>query len=247
MMPIHSVRMIPVLPRSVEEPMSNLPALLVALLLMGWPAALHSEVITRLPTSEKVVAFTFDACETRTPSFFDPVILDFLKRQRVPATFFVSGRFASRNREVLEDLRRWEIFEVENHSLSHVQHMERLSEEAFRREVLESEAILWEMTGIKPVFFRFPAGNYNAAALRAVESMGYRVVHWTFPSGDPDRRIGVERLSRWVLDRTRPGSILIFHVNGRGYHTGEALPRIVEGLRGRGYRFVTLREALGSE
>lgn len=223
------------------------PLLAAALLLLTLPIAAAAEVITSLPTSEKVVALTFDACETTTPSFFDSRILDFLQQRRIPATFFVSGKFAKRNRAALEDLGRWGLFEVENHSLSHVQHMENLSEEQVRREVLECEAILRDATGVKPIFFRFPAGNYRASTLRAVESMGYRVVHWSFPSGDPDKRVGADRLSRWVLDRTRSGSILIFHINGRGYHTGEALPRIVDELQRRGYRFVTLREILGAE
>lgn len=210
------------------------------------PVSGQAEVITRLPTSEKVVALTFDACETTTPSFFDRTILDYLLRERMPSTFFVSGKFARRNQAALQDLARADFIEVENHSLSHRQHMEKLDEQEVRREILENEAIILEATGIKPAFFRFPGGNYNAATLRQVESFGYRVVHWSFASGDPDRHAGAGHLKRWVLERTRPGSILIFHINGRGYHTGEALPDIVDELRRRGYRFVTLKEALGS-
>ena len=47
-----------------------------------------------------------------------------------------------------------------------------------------------------------------------------------------------------MLSETRPGSILIFHINGRGWSTGEALPHIVEELKRRGYRFTTLQQAL---
>jgi len=218
----------------------------VAFVFMVVPVCAPGEVITRLPTSEKVLALTFDACETKTPSYFDRSIQDYLVRERIPATLFISGKFAVRNRDSLQELARFDFLEVENHSLSHFQHMEKLGEEQVRREVLENEAILQEITGTKPVFFRFPAGNTNDSTLRRVESMGYRVVHWSFPSGDPDRRAGSTHLTRWVLERTRPGSILIFHINGRGYHTGEALPGIVEELRRRGYRFVRLKDALGA-
>ncbi|MHC1745359.1 MAG: polysaccharide deacetylase family protein [Syntrophobacteraceae bacterium] len=228
------------MPRHVRK------ALAAVLLWIVVPVSGHCEVITRLPTSERVVALTFDACETMTPSYFDRTILDYLLREQIPATLFVSGKFAKRNQSVLHDLARVESFEVENHSLSHSQHMEKLDEATVRREVLENEAILLEATGVKPLFFRFPAGSYNSATLRLVESLGYRVVHWSFASGDPNRHTGASQLTRWVLDRVRPGSILIFHINGRGYHTGEALPRIVEELRQRGYRFVTLKESLGA-
>ncbi len=227
----------------MHRPIRQILAAILVLIVV--PARSRSEVITRLPTLEKVVALTFDACETTTPSYFDRAILDYLLREHIPATLFVSGKFAKRNQGALQELARVELLEVENHSLSHRQHMERLNEMEVRREVLDNEAILREATGVKPVFFRFPAGNFNAATLQLVESLGYRVVHWSFASGDPDRHAGSAHLTRWVLDRARPGSILIFHINGRGYHTGEALPHIVDGLRQRGYRFVTLREGLG--
>jgi peptidoglycan/xylan/chitin deacetylase (PgdA/CDA1 family) len=46
------------------------------------------------------------------------------------------------------------------------------------------------------------------------------------------------------VSRTRPGGILIFHVNRRAPATGPALPAILAGLRAKGYRFVSLEEAL---
>ena len=49
-----------------------------------------------------------------------------------------------------------------------------------------------------------------------------------------------------TLAGTRPGDILIFHINGRGWHTAEALPRMIEGLSAAGYRFVLLRDYLKS-
>jgi peptidoglycan-N-acetylglucosamine deacetylase len=69
-------------------------------------------------------------------------------------------------------------------------------------------------------------------------------VHWTFPSGDPDKKVSAAKLTSWVLAKTRPGGILIFHINGRGYQTGSALPTIVKSLQDRGYRFVKLEEML---
>lgn len=201
-----------------------------------------AEVVTRLPGP--AVALTFDACETRTPSFFDTRILDYLVENRLPFTVFVSGNFAVRNRAALAELARHPYVTIGNHSMHHVQHLERLSPEALRREVREAEAVITEITGRLPRFFRFPAGNYDAAALALVEGLGYRVVHWTFPSGDPDKTISARRLADTVLARTRTGDILIFHVNGRGYGTAEALPEIVAGLTAKGMSFVTLDAGL---
>ena len=48
------------------------------------------------------------------------------------------------------------------------------------------------------------------------------------------------------MSRARPGSIIIAHANGRGYHTAEALPRAIAGLKAKGYEFVTVSELLAA-
>jgi peptidoglycan/xylan/chitin deacetylase (PgdA/CDA1 family) len=71
-------------------------------------------------------------------------------------------------------------------------------------------------------------------------------VHWRWAEGDPAPEVDADRLVAQTLRRTRPGDILIFHVNGRGWHTAEALPRIVDGLEARGFRFVTVPQGLAA-
>ncbi len=212
--------------------------ILPAALLFAVPG--RAAVVERLPTSDRVVALTFDACETTTPSFFDEPALSVLREEKVPFTLFLSGAFARRNEARVRELAKDPLVGFGNHSLSHRQHMQRLSPAEVEREVRENEALLEGMTGRKPMIFRFPAGNYDQRVLRQVEGMGYRVVHWDFPSGDADPAVTPERLTAWVLEKARPGSILIFHLNGRGYSTAKALPGILRGLREKGYSFVAL-------
>ncbi len=196
-----------------------------------------SGVIKRINTKKKVVFITLDACETRTPSYLDKRITDYLVKERIPFTLFVSGKFLLRNERVLRELYRTGLVSIQNHSYSHFLHMERLPRERIIWEVKQTEKLIMRITGKKPNLFRFPAGNYDGKTLKIVESLGYKVVHWSFESGDPDPRITPERLTRWVIRNVKPGSILIFHVNGRGYATPYALPRIVKALRRMGYSF----------
>jgi hypothetical protein len=51
-------------------------------------------------------------------------------------------------------------------------------------------------------------------------------------------------MSEVVLKDVKPGSIVLFHANGRGWNTPEALPNIVNQLKARGYQFVTVSELL---
>lgn len=202
------------------------------------------EIITRLPTNEKVVSLTFDACETKTPSYLDHSILDYLLGEHIPFTIFVSGKFAARNSSELSELSKTDSIRIENHSMTHPLHMERLKSSGITKEILDDESLIEKISGRKPAFFRFPGGSFDKKSLQTAEGLGYRVVHWSFASGDPDRNVTADKMRKWVLFKVRPGSILIFHINGRGYHTGEALPGIVRELRKQGYRFVKLEDYL---
>ncbi|MCS7083928.1 MAG: polysaccharide deacetylase family protein [Aquificaceae bacterium] len=210
------------------------------LLLLILPIFTHAGVINRLPTEEKVVAITLDACETKTPSYLDMGIIDYLVSNKIPFTLFVSGKFLLRNKEEIKKLHSSGLVSIHNHSMNHYLHMERLPASSVIKEVRDVEELIQNTIGQRPKYFRFPAGNYDEKTLKLVESMGYKVVHWTFPSGDPDRNITPERLASHVLEKTKPGSILIFHVNGRGYSTAKAMPKIIQELKKKGYRFVLI-------
>lgn len=206
--------------------------------------SLYAEVIERIPTKQKVVAITLDACETKTPSYLDQKIINFLIENKIPFTLFVSGKFIIRNKSDLEKIYKSGLVSLQNHSYNHFQHMEKLSREQVIEEVIKTEKLIYEITGKKSIYFRFPGGNYNQETLEIVERLGYKVVHWTFPSGDPDKSITADRLAKFVVSKTKPGSILIFHANGRGYSTPEALPEIIKNLKLQGYQFIRLEDYL---
>ena len=210
---------------------------------------LSAEVITSFdPHGKKEIALTFDACETKTPSYFDPVILGYLVEHHIPATFFVSAKFALRNSEKLQEIaKKYPFLEIENHSYHHYAHMEDLNSTTVQEEIKSTEEIIYKTTGLKTKYFRFPAGNYDEATLKNVESMGYKVVHWSFASGDPDKHLAGEKIIQWVTTKAKAGDILIFHINGRGYTTPKTLPVIVEELQKKGYSFVRLDKVLSKE
>ncbi len=92
--------------------------------------------------------------------------------------------------------------------------------------------------------FRFPFGACNEKALNAVEEAGLRAVQWDVAAADPAKSQTAEKMIHAVVSRVRSGSIIIFHANGRGWHTGTALPVIVEQLARMGYKFVTVPDLL---
>ena len=218
-------------------------ALLLAGLLLSADAA-RADVILRLPTSERVVALTFDGCEQDRAMKLDTGISDFLVARRIPFTLFLSGRFVRDNEDAVRELSKLPFVEIENHSWDHPNRMQRLSDDAVRAEILKTDAEILRVTGKGTAFFRFPAIAYDARTLADAEALGFRVVHYRWEAGDPDPRETAERIVRETLEAVRPGDILIQHINGRGWHSAEAMPGLVAGLQKAGYRFVLLKDYL---
>lgn len=201
-------------------------------------------IATRMAGHERVVALTFDACEASRRARLDHGITDFLVARGIPFTIFMGGRFALDNAADVRELATHESVSIQNHTMHHPADLRRLSDERVREEIVDAAAAIRDVTGRTTTLFRFPGGHADDRTVAIVESLGYRIVHWRWAEGDPVRSIDADMLVAQTLERTRPGDILIFHVNGRGWHTAEALPRIVDGLLARGYRFVTPEERL---
>jgi peptidoglycan/xylan/chitin deacetylase (PgdA/CDA1 family) len=102
--------------------------------------------------------------------------------------------------------------------------------------------------GARPRFFRCTKGYKSRRVLRAVRRKGMVPIGFSYPIFDVENPPPGELVAR-VLGRARAGDILLMHdgyaASKRGSRESlvEALPRIIEGLRGCGLRFVTLEEA----
>jgi peptidoglycan/xylan/chitin deacetylase (PgdA/CDA1 family) len=206
--------------------------------------AAQADVVLRLPTDEKVVALTLDACEQQRPMKLDTSITDYLVANKIPFTIFLSGMFVRDNAAAVKQLSTLSFVELENHSWDHPLRLQALSDEAVRDEILKTDAEVKAVTGKGTAFFRFPAISYNARTLKLAEDLGFTVVHYRWETGDPDKKETAPKIIEETLWRTRAGDILIHHVNGRGWHSGEAMPAMVEGLKKKGFRFVLLRDYL---
>lgn len=204
-------------------------------------------VLFRAPTPLRLVALTFDACEDLHPAGYDGEIIHILKQQGVPATLFLGGRWMWSHPGITRALAQARgaggrpLFELANHSFLHP-HLTRVSDERLREELALTQAIQYALTGHQGRWVRAPYGEYDGRVERIAAGLGLRLAQFDVVTGDPDPHISAGAIVRTVLRGVHPGSVVIMHVNGRGRHTAEALPRVIEGLRGEGYRFVTLSQ-----
>jgi peptidoglycan/xylan/chitin deacetylase (PgdA/CDA1 family) len=210
-----------------------------------------------LPAGRKLIALTFDLCQTGgVVAGYDGAIVDYLREAFVPATFFAAGRWLETHKARAAQLAADPLFLLANHSFSHPD-LHFASAEKIAAEILLTETALAAnrdnarqscaatASGTAVRLFRFPYGSCTAAGTTAANAIGSIVIQWDVVSGDPDGT-SAATIDRNVLAGARPGSIVVMHANGRGTHTAEALRRIVPKLRAQGFTFLTVADLLAA-
>lgn len=212
-----------------------------------------------LPEGEKTVALSFDLCEQADEvTGYDRAIVNFLRERRIPATFYAGGKWMQSHPEKTLQLMADPLFEIGNHAWTHG-NLHVLTGEKMREQIVWTQAeyqrirdLLQEradaagaghlMAAIpeRPASLRFPYGTCSQEALNEVNALGLIAVQWDVVGGDPDPKIPADRIVRHTLGSVRPGSIVVFHANGRGRNTAKALPQIVDALEKKGYAFKTV-------
>ena len=215
------------------------------LLAMAAPPA-PAQIISQGSGRYQVVALTFDAGADRG---YADQILGTLERNRVRATFGMTGRWAEENRDLLRRMWR-DRDQLINHTYDHRSFTGRstgvvpLTAAQRTWEISQTERIIRSATGHSPKpYFRPPYGDYDAATLSLLAKLGYRyMIMWTVDSlGWAHAPVGA------ILGRCmaglRPGAIILMHVGSQSLDA-MALQSFIQGARSRGYRFVTVAELM---
>lgn len=209
-------------------------------------------VINRLPTEEKVIALTFDACGGKYGSEYDQKLIDYLIEEKIPATLFVNSRWIDANHDTFLSLAKNPLFEIENHGYQHRPlsvtgksiygiHGTENAEEVID-EVMKNNHKISEMTGQKPKFFRSGTAYYDEVAVQIVHQLGVKVVNFDIV-GDGGATFSGEQV-RQALLKAKPGSIVILHFNQPGSGTAEGVMKAIPELKKQGFRFVKLEDYL---
>ena len=218
-----------------------------------------------LPPGRKLIALTFDLCEQWSEiSGYDGAITDYLRAHRVKATFFGGGKWMANHGERTQQLISDDLFELGTHGWAH-RNMRGLTGLDMVRELTAPSAVWRQQRQAlaanqcaaehpaalqsipqQPGLYRFPFGACNPAALDAVAAAGLLAIQWDVSTGDPSPGQSAHAIANEMLRHVRPGSIILAHANGRGFHTAAALPLAIPALRARGYEFVTVPELLAA-
>lgn len=203
-----------------------------------------AQVIKSGPPSCKAVALTFDMCPVREGVGYDAPLIDLLTEHRIPATFFLSGRWIATHKTQVKTLLSVPFFEVGTHGQAHA-HLPALDADRQRAEISGPVAMLRERYAYRALLFRPPYGEYDETTVEVARALGLRFVLWSAVSGDPDPRLLPERMLGDLRTRLRAGNIVVFHANGKGWHTREVVDGLTQELvQNKGLRLVTVTELL---
>jgi peptidoglycan/xylan/chitin deacetylase (PgdA/CDA1 family) len=198
---------------------------------------LPNRVISHGRRDKPWIALTFDDGPHPTET---PRILKILKKYDVPATFFVVGKMVKKYPDLILD----EIaagHEIGSHTYHHIP-INHLSSKEITLELEQTASIIKNVTGEKVRLFRPPAGYLNQTAVNLLDRLGYTTVLWTNNAGDyVDAQNGKPKISYIegkVLSGIRSGGIILMH-DGLPKAIN-LLPTIIERLKGKGFKFVTV-------
>jgi peptidoglycan/xylan/chitin deacetylase (PgdA/CDA1 family) len=221
---------------------ATLLALLLGLVVpSGAGAAGPSSLVSRVTTSAKVMALTFDVgSDVGNVSR----ILTALADQGVRSTFFATGRAAMTYPAALRSVIA-SGHEIGNHSFSHP-YFTRLTATQMTDELSRAATAIRGATGQAPKpYFRPPYGDYSATVLQAVGNAGYgHTIMWTIDTADWQGLSSTAIRDR-VVSRAVPGGIVLMHVGSGAPGTPGALPGMIASLKSAGYQLVTISQLLG--
>jgi peptidoglycan/xylan/chitin deacetylase (PgdA/CDA1 family) len=172
------------------------------------------------------------------------VILDILKRENVHATFFPVGIRIKQHPDLI-----WRMVnegnEVGNHTQDHLR-LTTLRTDQMAKELEFCERNFNKATGRKLYLMRPPGMNFNDAVLAEVKKLGYIMVNWTSAAKDfvdlaHVHEVDPKTISDRVLKEADNGGIILIH---DAPDTAQALPAIIDSLKAKGYKIVTISEML---
>ncbi|WP_099157607.1 delta-lactam-biosynthetic de-N-acetylase [Virgibacillus ndiopensis] len=189
-------------------------------------------------SGDKVVYLTFD---NGYEEGYTDDILDVLKQENVPATFFVTGHYVKSKPDLIERMVD-EGHIIGNHSYHHPD-MTILTKEEMRKELEELEdavAAISDQEELK--YMRPPKGVFNQQTLKWANDLGYIHIFWSlaFADWNTQNQKGWKYAFDQIMKQMHPGAIVLLHTVSSD--NAESLSKLIKELKRQGYSFKSLDE-----
>ncbi len=190
----------------------------------------------RLNPNEKTIYLSFDdgPHEIATAQ-----VLDILKQYQIKATFFCVGENVNRfplimNRIVSEG------HSIGNHTFNHLKGWSCPSKEYLKNVEMAEKSI---STYTRTTLFRPPYGRIRKKQASEILKKGYKIIMWDILSYDYDKSINIDYCLKMISQKTRNGSIVVFHDSLKSMaQTSQLLGKYIENMKKRGFDFKVIEQ-----
>jgi len=201
----------------------------------------------------KIIYLTFDADMTHlmkqeqerglVERWYDPTLIEYLEKNNIPATFFVTGMFAEMYPDLVKRIANNPNFSVQNHTYDHKAfephcfHLPFItSDKQKKAEILKTQNILKSLTGYAPAYFRYPGLCHNTHDDALVAALKLSLVHGEISSGDAYLKKPELIVNNILNNISYNHYVIVFHMGTiKSPATTEAVKLLIPRLKKLGY------------
>ncbi len=193
------------------------------------PTEIHDRIAQTGASTNKRVALTLDACS----GAIDDDLVQFLIRNRIPATLFATKKWLDKNAKGVALLKKnLDLFDIEDHGENHIPAVIGAGRKVYgipgepdmlhlRKEVLEGAKAIEAATGVPPHWYRGATAEYDQAAADEIRRMGYKIAGFSVNADAGATLKQAQIIDR--LHRVKGGDVIIAHTNKPASDTAEGL------------------------
>lgn len=165
-------------------------------------------------------------------------ILEVLKQNNVPATFFITAHYVNTQPELVQKMIEGGHI-IGNHTVNH-KSMPSLSLEEIKKEVMNLHTTIYEKYNYEMQYIRPPKGEYSEKTVAYCNSLGYTTVMWSFAYDDWDenKQGREEYAKKKILDNIHNGAVILLHGNSKD--NTNVLDTCIKEIKNMGYEFASL-------
>ncbi|MGF7045962.1 peptidoglycan/xylan/chitin deacetylase (PgdA/CDA1 family) [Paenibacillus sp. DS2015] len=160
--------------------------------------------VFRRGKGQQAFALTFD---DGPDPHYTPQLLDLLKRYHAKGTFFVVGINAEQNPELIKRMYD-EGHLIGIHNYTHKTNW-LMSPNTVRNQIMKTDKILYDITGERTSYYRPPWGIINLFDFSKRNQ--FKIVLWSSMFGDWRESMGADRLATRMLNKLKPGEVMLLH------------------------------------
>lgn len=170
-----------------------------------------------------------------------PSILSTLKKQDVKATFFIEGKWAKENKNIVNMIHEQNHL-IGSHAYNHP-NMAHISKQEITEQLVKTNEIIEAIIGYRPKWFAPPSGSYNQQVVQIAHELDMETILWTVDTIDwknPSLSVMINR----VMTNIHPGATILMHPTDV---VVQGIDQLIDEIKRKNYKLGTIEQLLSEK